>query len=113
MVLTGLTIPKSSVEGIPELLSAAGIEVEKQEFSDEDVQDKTLPGFNLVCSAPYGRSVEISFTRPKNEKLLSPENLVIVLREISPSWFKKNKLLSKIESILRENGATDLPPRPN
>lgn len=106
-----IIIPESIVMNLQEILRANGIDVERITIDETYFQGLPIPNFKLDCSIPDGDSVTLSFSRPN----FDPKLLLIVLQAKSTSWWKifaKNRLFPRIVLILKENGATDLPPRP-
>ena len=110
MGLPALIISERIVDNLEELLTSHGVKVHKQPVSKELHQQQDLPQFEFLCSIADSDKVILNFGRLN----ATPNQLVVSLRAVPSAWWKfkaDTKLLKEIESVLRENGATDLPMR--
>jgi hypothetical protein len=86
--------------------------VKKKDYMDQHVANKDLLPFTYECSGNSGSSVQVILNDPTNRVPVPQDSVIVVLRELSPSWLRRNKLLEQIKSVLVESGATQLPHHP-
>jgi hypothetical protein len=97
--------PGSILPDLPAILLSTSGRVHTEHASDENVRRGLLAVF--TCITDDGETVQLECHRSTTE----PGMLILVLKPLRPGNRKERTvwLITRIESILRSRGATDLP----
>ena len=104
MGLPAVCIPEQMLPNLVRILSEAGMAASVASKSADDPRGQVV---TLVCEPSKDEKVWVDVRRLPD---MIPEGLLVIL---CPATWESRRLLKPIEDVLRQHGATDLPPFPN
>ena len=106
MGLPALVITDDMADELKDILTSAGIEVEKEIHNEDNILNQ--PNFSLNCKNKEGQRVRLGFGR----SVSPPYELVVAIypkpQSFSEHLYKKNYLVHQIIAVLKEHGAKDV-----